>query len=55
MTLYGPDLQANERVYFGPVDIERVRVRLIDDKGNTVNLNGVDWSFTLSIEQLYQY
>lgn len=55
MTLYGKDLQANERVYFGPVNIERVRVRLIDDKGNAVDLHGVDWSFTLSVEQLYQY
>jgi len=30
-------------------------VRLLDDKGNLVNLHDVDWSFTLLIEQLYQY
>ena len=51
----GEDLHANERSYFGPVDIERMRVKLMDDKGNLVNLHGVDWSFTLIIEQLYQY
>jgi len=52
---YGPAIQTNERTYFGPVDIERMRVKLIDDKGNLVNLNGHDWSFSLTVEQLYQY
>ena len=51
----GQDLRINERSYFGPVNIERLRIKLIDDKGNLVNLNGVDWSFTLIVEQLYQY
>ncbi len=50
----GP-IQENQRTYFGPVDIERLRVRLLDDKGNTVNLNGGNWSFTLVCELLYQY
>ena len=53
--VFGPTLDANERTYFGPVNIERMRVRLLDDKGNLVNLNDVDWSFSLLIEQLYQY
>ncbi len=53
--LKGDDLVANERAYFGPVDIERMRVKLIDDKGNPINLNGLDWSFTLQVEELYQY
>lgn len=44
-----------KRKYFGPVSIERFRARLVDDKGNPVNLNGRDWSFTLRIKQLYQY
>ena len=53
--LKGDDLVENERAYFGPVDIERMRVKLIDDKGNPINLNGLDWSFTLCVEELYQY
>ena len=53
--LFGPQLEANARTYFGPVDIDRMRVRLLDDKGNLVNLNDVDWSFSLIVEQLYQY
>ena len=49
------NLDEATRVYFGPVDIERMRVRLVNDKGYTVNLNGNDWSFTLTATALYQY
>ena len=49
------NLDEAKRVYFGPVDIERMRVRLVNDKGYTVNLNGNDWSFTLTATALYQY
>lgn len=49
------NLDDAERVYFGPVDLERMRIRLVDDKGYTVNLNGSNWSFTLTATSLYQY
>jgi hypothetical protein len=49
------NLDEAKRIYFGPVDIERMRVRLVNDKGYTVNLNGNDWSFTLTATTLYQY
>ena len=52
---FGGSLQTNKRVYFGPVDIDRIRVKLLDDKGNLVHLNDNDWSFTMLVEQLYQY
>jgi hypothetical protein len=52
---FGQALQANTRTYFGPVGIDRLRVRLLDDKGNLVNLHDNDWSFTLVVEELYQY
>ena len=48
-------LQDNIRVYFGPVNIERMKIKLLDDKGNIVNLNGLDWCVTLVCECLYQY
>jgi hypothetical protein len=51
----GGAFQNNERNYFGPVNISRVAVKLIDDKGYTLNLNGSDWSFSLSCDLLYQY
>lgn len=52
---FGGTLQENKRVYFGPVNIERLHVKLLDDKGNLLNLNGADWSITLISENLYQY
>ena len=48
-------LQVNERVYFGPVSIKRLKVRLLDDAGRILNLNGMDWSFTLQVTSMYQY
>jgi hypothetical protein len=48
-------LQLNKRVYFGPVNIDRMRVKLLDDRGNVLNLNGADWCITIVAEILYQY
>jgi hypothetical protein len=50
----GP-LQLNTREYFGPVTIRSFLVTLYDDKGTTLGLNGVDWSFTLIAKSIYQY
>jgi hypothetical protein len=47
--------QDNKRIYFGPVDIDRLRITLLDDKGNVVDLHGADWCVTLISENLYQY
>lgn len=41
------------RQYFGPVDIQRLRVRLIDDRGRLVDMNGANYSFCLLLTQLY--
>ena len=54
-TDFGGSLQNFKRQYFGPVNIDRMRVRLLDDKGNLLNLNGLEWSITLICELLYQY
>ena len=55
ITEFTTSIQKNERSYFGPVDIGRINVKLLDDKGNIVNLNGMDWSFIMMVSQLYQY
>jgi len=52
---FSGSLQDSSRVYFGPVNIDRMAVKLLDDKGNILNLNGNDWCFTLVCECLYQY
>jgi hypothetical protein len=52
---FSGQLQDNRRTYFGPVDIDRMRIRLLNDKGHVVNLNGADWAITIISENLYQY
>jgi len=52
---FSGSLQDNSRTYFGPVNIDRMAVKLLDDKGNVLNLNGNDWCVTLVCECLYQY
>jgi|LauGreDrversion2_2_1035103.scaffolds.fasta_scaffold10716_1 hypothetical protein len=52
---FSGSLQDNTRTYFGPVNIDRMAVKLLDDKGNVLNLNGNDWCVTLVCECLYQY
>ena len=52
---FSGSLQDSARTYFGPVDIERLAVKLLDDKGNVLNLNGTDWCVSLIAECLYQY
>jgi hypothetical protein len=51
---FGGTLQNQERVYFGPVNIHRMSVKLITDRGDVVDLNEVNWSFSLLCEQLYK-
>jgi len=48
-------LQDNIRTYFGPVNIERMAVKLLNDKGHILDLNGLDWAVTLICDCLYQY
>jgi hypothetical protein len=42
-----------KREYFGPVDISRINVRLLNQKGNFVNLHASDFSFSLQVKTLY--
>jgi hypothetical protein len=49
----GSDLAGQERSYFGPVNLQRITVKLVNDKGETVDLNGADWSMTILCEQMY--
>lgn len=43
-----------DRVYFGPVNIHKLAIKLINDKGDVLDLNGANWSLQLLCEQLYQ-
>jgi len=50
---WGSTLMVQERSYFGPINISRMSVKLVSDKGNMVDLNGSDWSFSLTCQKLY--
>ena len=52
---FGGSLQENKRRYFGPVNISRLTLKLINDKGFIVDLHGGEWTITLMCEELYQY
>jgi hypothetical protein len=54
-TEYGGTLQDNDRKYFGPVDITKLNVQLLNDGGDILNLNGSQWSFSLVFEYLYNF
>ena len=51
---FGGSLQNQDRIYFGPVNIHRFSIQLTNDRGNIVDLNGANWSFSFMCEQLYQ-
>jgi hypothetical protein len=51
---YGGTLQNQERSYFGPVNIFKLGIKLVSNRGDIIDLNGSDWSFSFMVEQLYQ-
>ena len=42
-----------ERRFFGPVNIQKMRITLYDDLGYVLDLNGMDWSVELAFECVY--
>ena len=52
--LEGSMVSVNQvREYFGPVDITRLDIELQDEYGRPIDLNNMDWSFTIAFEKLY--
>jgi hypothetical protein len=47
---FGGTLQNQDRKYFGPVRIQKLSIKLMNDKGDIVDLNGGDWSITILCE-----
>ena len=41
------------RQYFGPVDIQKLQIQLLDEYGRILNLNNMDYSFCLSFQTVY--
>ncbi len=44
-----------KRKYNGPVNINKLNIKLLDDKGNIVNLNGSEWALSMISTHLYQH
>ena len=44
-----------KRNYFGPTILKRLHIQLLNDKGIPIDLNNMNFSFSLVVEQLYQY
>jgi hypothetical protein len=43
----------DERQYFGPVDIDRMRITLLDEYGNILDMNNGNYSFCILIKKVY--
>jgi len=54
-SIFFSDKNQYSREYHGPVDIEKLSIKIYDDKGHILNLNGQDWSMTLLSSHLYKY
>tara|TARA_B100000925_G_scaffold98683_1_gene72149 strand:- start:9470 stop:10801 length:1332 start_codon:yes stop_codon:yes gene_type:complete len=49
-----PDVENNYiRKYFGPVNINKLKITILDELGRVVDFNNTDYSVSLRIEQLY--
>ena len=47
-------LDFRSRSYFGPVDIQKMRVTIFDEFGRVLNLNNMDWSMAIMFECMYE-
>ena len=41
------------RQYFGPVDIQKMNIQLLDEYGRVIDLNNMDYSFCLTFQSVY--
>jgi hypothetical protein len=47
------NLITNPRQYFGPVDIQKLQIQLLDEYGRILDLNNMDYSFCLAFQCIY--
>ncbi len=50
---YDYTLYSEPRYYYGPVNIDRLQISVIDEFGRSLNLNQTDFSFTLRMTTVY--
>lgn len=56
-TLYveGEKIISSDRQYFGPIHLQKMGIRLLNQYGEMADLNLRDYAFTLELEVLYDY
>ena len=47
------DDSTRRRVYFGPVDLRKFHIQILDEYGRVIDLNNMDISFALKLTRLY--
>jgi hypothetical protein len=52
---YFTDKNKYVREYHGPIEIDKMQIRLYDEKGYEMNFNGANWSLTMITKHLYKY
>ena len=50
---YDLSVYAEPRYYYGPVNVKKIDIKLLDEFGRIVNLNNCDFSFTLRLTIMY--
>lgn len=54
LIIYNDNDKINKtREYFGPINISRIKIKVIDKFGSVIDLNGNNYTFTLELTQLY--
>jgi hypothetical protein len=51
----GGDFIEKKREYFGPVNIQRLKIQLLNQYGQIIDLNSMDFSFSLELEIGYDW
>jgi hypothetical protein len=47
------NLITSPRQYFGPVDIQKMQIQLLDEYGRILDFNNMDFSFCLTFQTVY--
>jgi len=47
------NLITSPRQYFGPIDIQKLQIQLLDEYGRIIDLNNMDYSFSLTMQVAY--
>lgn len=47
------NIVTNARKYFGPVDIQKLNIQVLDEYGRILDLNNMDYSFCLTFQYIY--